>query len=258
MFLSDSVTLIDIAALLASMVFLAAAAVYDVKSREVPDKIWATYLLIGLAMTILRIYSGYTVAPYLIAVSVASSVGICLLMAYTNIFGGADAKALICFSLAVPLVPHGFRFTVIWFLAPLFPLIILTLGYLLSFSTSLLFCVRNLRDYFRHGSSMFDGFHDEPLFKKAFAVLTGYRRKVEEVRNARFLYPLERVATSEDGARRKFDLSFSIAEEKDFSLGTLLDALPSVGNPSMIWVTPGLPMVVFFLLALIVLICANL
>jgi preflagellin peptidase FlaK len=258
MVVSDPVPFTDIAALLVSLVFLVVAAIYDLKMREVPDKIWVGYMLFGLAIILLRIYSDGPGAIYLMAISVALSVGVCWLMAHFNVFGGADAKALICLSLTVPLVPQGFRYEVVWFLAPLFPMIILALGYLLSFSMSLLFCIRNLFDYFRDGSSMFDGHHDEPLFKKTIAVVTGYRRKVEVVRNARFMYPLERITRSANGSHREFDLSFSISEEKDSSLSAFLEALPSVGNPSTVWVTPGLPMIVFFLLALIVVISVNL
>jgi len=106
---------------------------------------------------------------------------------------------------------------------------------------------------------MFDGFHDESFVKKIFVVLTGYRCNPETLKTARFLYPMEHVVTSKDGLReRRFDLSFSIADEKDASLSNYLEALPSVGNPSMIWVTPGLPMIVFFLLAVIIVVAAHL
>jgi len=181
-----------------------------------------------------------------------------LVMAHLGVFGGADAKAMICLSLALPLVPVGFRYVGVWFLVPFFPLVILTLGYLLSFSLSLFFALRNICGYLRYGSSMFDGFHDESFVKKIFVVLTGYRCNPEMLKAARFLYPMEHVVTGKDGLRRRFDLSFSIADEKDASLRSYLEALPSVGNPSMIWVTPGLPMIVFFLLAVIIVVAANL
>ena len=257
MIFNEPASFSDIIGLLASLVFFVIAAVYDLRIREVPDKVWLMYGLIGLGLIALRLYSGLE-SIYLIAISIVLSVILSLVMAHLGVFGGADAKAMICLSLALPLVPVGFRYVVVWFLVPFFPLVILTLGYLLSFSLSLFFALRNICGYLRYGSSMFDGFHDESFVKKIFVVLTGYRCNPEMLKAARFLYPMEHVVTGKDGLRRRFDLSFSIADEKDASLSSYLEALPSVGNPSMIWVTPGLPMIVFFLLAVITVVAANL
>lgn len=257
MIFNEPVSFTDIIGLLVSLVFLVIAAVYDLRVREVPDKVWLGYGLIALAITALRLYSGFE-SIYPMTISIVSSVILSVVMAHLGVFGGADAKALICLSVAVPLVPVGFRYVVLWFLAPFFPLIILALGYLLSFSMILFFTIRNICDYLRYGTSMFDGFHDESFVKKIFVVLTGYRCQLEVVKAARFLYPMERIVHSKEGLRRRFDLSFGIAEEKDASLSSFLKGLPSVGNPSIIWVTPGLPMIVFFLLAVIVVIVANL
>jgi preflagellin peptidase FlaK len=258
MIFNEPVSLTDIIGLLVSLVFFVIAAVYDLRIREVPDKVWLAYGMIGLVIAILRLYSGFNQSIYLMAISIVSSVILSLVMARLGVFGGADAKGVICLSLAVPLVPVGFRYVVVWFLAPFFPLVILTLGYLLSFSMSLFFATRNIWGYLRCRSLMFEGFHDESFVKKIFVVLTGYRCNVEMLKTARFLYPMERIVTSEEGLRRRFDLSFSIADEKNTSLSSFLEALPSVGNPDMIWVTPGLPMIVFFLLAVIVVIVVNL
>jgi len=257
MIFNEPVSWTDITGLFISLLFLVIAAVYDLRIREVPDKIWLGYGLIALAITAIRLYSGFE-SIYLMTISIVSSVILVVVMAHLGVFGGADAKAMVCLSLAVPLVPVGFRYAVLWFLAPFFPLVILALGYLLSFSMALFLAVRNICDYLRCGSSMFDGLHDESFVKKIFVVLTGYRCKVEMIKTSCFLYPMERIVPSKEGSRRRFDLSFSIAEEKSASLNSFLNDLPSVGNPSMIWVTPGLPMIVFFLLAVIVVIAVNL
>jgi preflagellin peptidase FlaK len=257
MIFNEPVSFTGIIGLIVSLVFLVIAAVYDLRIREVPDKVWLAYGSIGLVITILRLYSGFE-SIYLMTISIASSFILSVVMDHLGVFGGADAKAMICLSLVVPLVPPGVQYVGLWFLAPFFPLIILTLGYLLSFSMSLFFAIRNICSYLRYGSSMFDGFHDESFVKKIFVALTGYRRNVKVLRTARFLYPMERIDTSNGEVRRRFDLSFSIADEKSTSLSSFLETLPSVGNPNMIWVTPGLPMIVFFLLALIVVIVANL
>lgn len=257
MIFNESASLNGTIGLLASLIFFVIAAVYDLRIREVPDKVWVMYGLIGLGLIALRLYSGFE-SIYLMVISIVLSVILSLVMAHLGVFGGADAKAMICLSLAVPLVPLGFRYVVVWFLVPFFPLVILTLGYLLSFSLCLFFAIRNICGYFRYGSSMFDGFHDESFVKKIFVVLTGYRCNTETLRAARFLYPMEHVVAGKGGLRRRFDFSFSISDDKDAFLSGYLDTLPSVGNPSMIWVTPGLPMIVFFLLAVIVVVAVNL
>jgi preflagellin peptidase FlaK len=257
MIFNEPVSFADTTGLLVSLLFLVIGAVYDLRIREVPDKIWLGYGLIALAITTIRLYSGLE-SIYLMTISIVSSVILVIVMARLGVFGGADAKAMVCLSLAVPLVPVGFRYAVLWFLAPFFPLIILALGYLLSFSMALFLALRNICDYLRYGSSIFDGLHDESFVKKIFVVLTGYRCNVEMIKTSCFLYPMERIVPSKEGLRRQFDLSFSIAEEKSASLSSFLKDLPSVGNPNMIWVTPGLPMIVFFLLAVIVVIAVNL
>ncbi|HYW00854.1 MAG TPA: A24 family peptidase, partial [Candidatus Acidoferrum sp.] len=94
----------DTIGLLASLVFFVIAAVYDLRIREVPDKVWLMYGLIGLGLIAMRLYSGLE-SIYLMAISIVLSVILSLVMAHLGVFGGADAKAMICLSLALPLVP---------------------------------------------------------------------------------------------------------------------------------------------------------
>jgi archaeal preflagellin peptidase FlaK len=251
--------LIDAVALLISSIFLAIASICDLRKREVPDKLWIIFGSVGLIITGLRLYGGYT-SPLLLTISILVSLAIGFVMSYVGIFGGADGKAIICLSLAVPLVPAGNRFVVVWFLSPFFPLIVLTLGYLLSFLVSLSFLARNLLAYLREGSSMFDGLHDESFVRKLFAIVSGYRLDREKLITKPFVYPMERVVTDEEGRkRRRFDLSLGIGDDDhDRFVNEFLNSLGAVGGPRLVWATPGLPMMVFFLGALVFLIAVNL
>ena len=107
---------------------------------------------------------------------------------------------------------------------------------------------------------MFDGLHDESFARKLFAIVSGYRLDPERLITKPFVYPMEHVVTDEEGRkRRRFDLSFGIGdEEHDQFVNEFLNSLEEVGSPKLVWVTPGLPMMVFFLGALVLLIAVNL
>ena len=252
-------SLIDAISLLISAVILTIASICDLRKREVPDKLWIIFGSIGLITTGLRLYGGYN-SPLLLMISIFVSLAVGLVMSYLGIFGGADGKAIICLSLAVPLVPVSIRIVIVWFLSPFFPMIVLALGYLLSFLVSLSFLARNLLAYLQESSSMFDGLHEESFARKLFAVISGYRLDPERLIAKPFVYPMEHVVT--DGERRKrrrFDLSLGIGDDDhDHFVNKFLNSLGEVGSPKLVWVTPGLPMMVFFLGALVFLIAINL
>ncbi|MCW4008985.1 MAG: prepilin peptidase [Candidatus Bathyarchaeota archaeon] len=90
----------------AATITLAAAAVYDVKTREVPDKIWMTALPASAAITAAA-YINNELHWLSIAVSLALAAALSLAFAYFGLFGGADVKALIYVAIAVPAYPAG-------------------------------------------------------------------------------------------------------------------------------------------------------
>jgi Flp pilus assembly protein protease CpaA len=86
------------------------ASYHDVKTREVPDKLWL-FMLLGLPFTMVDVILAGTML-YALA-SVAISVAFALILFYFFKVGGADAKALIVLSIVYPV--FAFMVTTLFF-----------------------------------------------------------------------------------------------------------------------------------------------
>jgi hypothetical protein len=97
---------------------------------------------------------------------------------------------------------------------------------------------------------LFDGYENESLGRKLLVVLSGYKVSFAKLK-ASFLYPLEDLKFGEDGTVKKRLLIFP----KDESREEILDRMTRAENEgklqSLIWATPGLPMLVFITVGLI-------
>lgn len=198
---------------------------FDMKSREVQDKFWIPFFIIGVAVTAYDSYigtQGYELIPLVLSIGLTS--GIAWGAYFLHLYGGADAKAITTLSVVFPIhnnVPslHGF-------------------GAFMSFTNSILltamlpmaFLLVNLVMAFK-GDRIFQGFEGESNFAKFKALFLGYRRK----RVGQYDFSLERIV---DGKRR---FHFSLGKiDEDFAKG------------SDIWITPGIPLLVFVLLGFLV------
>jgi preflagellin peptidase FlaK len=229
--------------------FLALGSIHDLRSREVPDQIWIVFGLIGICLTSYRVYS----APAGLAATVLSiilSATVALVMSYFGLFGGADAKAIICLSLSIPLFPEGFG-TVFDYVLPFFPIAVMATGFLLTISVFVWLGLRNLGTILFTKSRIFEGFAAEPSWKKILAVLTGYPTSLTKLQSTFYLYPLEEVLEDSTGPRRSFRLFEKAEVDRDGLVRKLSASYSKVGFPNQVWVTPGLPMIPFFLAALI-------
>ena len=245
----------EYASVAATILTLGIAAYFDLKTREVPDKVWAAYGPIGLALTAFRTFS----EPSLLILTVAS-IGLSILLGFGMVFfglsGGADAKAIMCLGLALPL-PPDFLSPVLGFFHPFFPIVVLIVAYICSLSVAVWLLARNLGLLALRQQRLFDGFEREPAWKKAMALLTGYRSSVERLQ-ASYLFPMEKVVEDESGAHRTFELYSNPDVDRDQLVAGFKDSLRKVGSPQTVWVTPGLPLLVFvFLAVLIVLVVGD-
>ena len=155
-----------------TLISLTVAAIFDLRTREVPDKVWLVYGPVGLILTIYRLW----VEPTLLLFT-AASVSLSILVAFGLVFfglsGGADAKALICLGITLPL-PPGIVNPILGFAYPFFPIVVLVTGYVVSLSVAVWMLGRNLVVLARHGSGMFEGLEREPTWKKVLAFITGF------------------------------------------------------------------------------------
>jgi len=233
-----------------TLLFLTLAAIFDFRTREVPDKIWLVYGPVGLILTIYRIW----VEPALLLLT-AESVSLSILVAFGLVFfglsGGADAKALISLGITLPLPPRIVT-PILGFAYPFFPIVVFVTGYVISFSVVVWILVRNLVALTRHGSGMFDGLEREPLWKKCFAFITGFPIAFADLQSTFYLYPMEEVIGDANGARRTFQVYSNANVDREQVISQFRESLKKVDLPDIVWVTPGLPLLVFMLVALVI------
>jgi len=232
-----------------SIVFLSVSSIYDLKKREVEDWVWWAYGPIGLSLTIIRILVDPSILlTTFIGIGVGS--GLSLALGYFGLFGGADAKALICLSLALPLNPTIIH-PLLGYVHPFFPVVVLVEAFFCSAILSVWFAVTNLCRYILSGKNMFEGLEDEPFWRKAMACILGYPVKFAKLLSTFYLYPLEEVRVDGGVTRRSLKLYTSAETDRDRLVSELSASLDSGGRQGDVWVTPGIPMLVFILTALI-------
>jgi preflagellin peptidase FlaK len=241
----------EYAAILASLFFFGLGSFFDLKTREVDDRVWLAYGGIGLALTILRL----AVNPSLL-ILILASIGVTTLVSiglfYFGLFGGADAKAIICLGLTLPLPPLGFL-PILGYVHPFFPVVVAIMGFALSVSAALWFALTNLLTYSRQRADMFKGLEHESKLRKLFAGITGYPAEFSRLRSTFYLYPMEEVEQDANGnMRRVFKFFFSAEADRDEMVAKFNESISELGYEGKVWVTPGLPMLVFILVGLVV------
>ncbi len=233
-----------------TLVFLAIAAISDLRTREVSDKVWLVYGPIGLALTAFRTY---TAPSHLLLTGV--SIGFAILVAFGLVFfglsGGADAKALICLSLTLPL-PPGIINPILGFVHPFYPIIVLVTGYVCSFSVAIWMLGKNIVSLAQGKSELFEGLQEESRWKKALALVTGYPTTITRLQSIFYLYPMEKVVENENGAHRTLQVYANADVDREQVVSEFIESLRKVGSPNRVWVTPGLPMLVFILFAVVI------
>ena len=205
----------------------------------------------GLLFT-LRVIFSLDTAPILL-VSSGATIIVAFLLFQFGVMGGADSKALMCLALALPVAPS--------FLAPLwqaplplypFPIAILVNSFLLSIGSAVFLLVRNLTQRASAGGGLFHGFERESILRKALVLLTSYKTSFSALQSKAYLYPAEEVSVVDSKPVRQFHLVTSAAEERD-KMVTGLESYKDQGLFSDgVWVTPGLPHLVFITASLLV------
>ncbi len=252
----EPLQIIDYGTVAVTLFFFALGSFFDLKTREVSNKVWVVYGLSSSALTIIRLYVDPP-ALLLTLASIAITTGVSLAIFYLGLFGGADAKAIICLALAIPLVPASFP-AFIGYVHPFFPIVVLVLGFICSVSVAVWLSAKNLLSLIGQGFRIFDGLEHESSWRKALAFITGYPTIITKLASTFYLYPMEQVVI--DGAEepyRKFHFFFDAETDRDKMVSEFINSLPKVGSPETVWVSPGLPMLVFMFIALIITLVAG-
>jgi len=237
----ETLEALNLIGFIASLVFLGFAALRDLKSREVEDRVWILYGPLGLGLTVARLLYDHG-SLRLVSASILLTSAIALLMSYLGLFGGADAKAFICLSLANPIWPWSRP--ILGWIHPVYPLAVFYNTYLLTIAAVLYTLGRNIRYMLRRGK-LFQGFEAASPTSKLLAILTGYKVNLKELEKGH-LYPMEKIM---DGERR-FNLLFDAEADREEFLEKFKKEYESYGIQEP-WATPGLPLLVFTFLTLL-------
>lgn len=203
-----------------SLVILVYASYLDIKSREVDDKPWVVFSLIGVSFMVYEFMISGTVSDwFLVLFSIGITAPLAFILYYMGFYGGADAKALVTLSFILPVYKSPI------YLHTFAPLTVLTNATVLVLALPAYFLLRNSLSIIK-GNSIFSGFEDEPWWKKVVVVFLGYR--LRNVKEDDFYLSLEKTV---DGKRR-FDLTL-LKDEDEFLHG------------KDIWGTPGIPLLLF-------------
>jgi preflagellin peptidase FlaK len=224
----------------------------DWKSREVSNKVWAIFAPSAFALTTIQFlfFAPKLLYTYVLSFIITSALSVALF--YAGAFGGADAKALICLSLALPSYPTYLLQQPQNIISPIFPVVVFTNAILLAALTVVYAVLRNLIWMSRSKKGLFEGLEKESIGRKILTFLCGYKVKVTQLETVEHLYPIEDFYVTETGESRRRLLMFPKDEEREAIVERILKATSEGNFGDEVWATPGLPMLIFITAGLIV------
>ena len=244
-------------ALEAARVFLSLSLLFyaswsDWKKREVSNWVWVIFAPSAFALTTIQyvLFASYVLRFYVFSILFTSALSVILF--YAGAFGGADAKALICLSLALPSYPMYLFKSQMVFVSPLFPLTIFSNAVLLAALSVFYSLLRNSLWKLKSGRKLFEGFEKEAKWRKILAFISGYKVDVAKLEKSGHLYPLEDVSEREDGESERKLLTMPKDEKRDEIVERVEKAFKEGKLQGEVWATPGLPLLVFITAGLIV------
>jgi archaeal preflagellin peptidase FlaK len=246
--------ILDGARIIVCLSFLIYASWSDYKTREVSNKVWAIMGPLALALTSFQflVYSAQPlqlITSYVLAFAITS--GLAIAVFYVGGFGGADAKALMCIALALPVYPNHLLPQPMGFVSPLFPITIFTNSVLLGALSVFYALFRNLLWKLRNSGNIFEGLETESLGRKILALLSGYKVQISKLKKGH-MFPLEDVDVKEgEEAKRKL-LVFPKDEEREEIVARILENVKKEKLKGGVWVTPGLPFLIFVTVGVII------
>jgi preflagellin peptidase FlaK len=235
--------IIDFAAIVVSVILLIYASWNDYISREVPDIVWIIFAPIGIVLTSLRLYI-YQDLILVSLFSVAIIAIISLIAFYTGMFGGADAKALICMTLAMPVYPIFLT----KFIQPMFPLSVMVNSFLMASFVSTYAILRNIYWLVSKKGKLFYELESESLGKKILAFISGFKISIDKYKTDKHLQLIEKIETKNGTQKKHLEIFFILEDHGE----VLNDYVPKeylkMNSTRNVWVTPLIPMIIFITL----------
>ncbi len=239
-----------------TLLLLLTASLQDVKEREVSDKIWVSGILAGLIIDVIDFISFPDITLLTtITLSFSAMFLLSLLTFYLGFFGGADSKALITIALLNPYhpIPSLQNKTL-----PIFTLSVFLNSLLVSMTVPLALFLKNFTEIVK-GKKLFENLEKTKLYtlKKTLLMFTGYKTKITELNSKKFVLPLEEIkiksSINQEGIEKKEverKIKFLPEMNKENQEENYLNLKKMVKEgeiKNQIWVSPGLPFILFLL-----------
>ena len=234
--------------------FLIYASWSDYKTREVSNKVWVILGPISLALTGFQ-FLFYSPQPLELLIShvlsFAITSGLAIAVFYAGGFGGADAKALMCIALALPIYPSNLLIKPLGFISPLFPITIFTNSVLLGTLSVFYALFRNIFWIIKNKIGIFEGLESETFGRKILALVSGYKINISKLKMGH-TYPLEDIEVNDEGVKKRKLLVFPSYDEREEIIGRISENVENDKLSGGVWATPGLPLLIFITAGLIV------
>jgi preflagellin peptidase FlaK len=240
--------MLPLARIIISLFFLVYASWSDFKRREVENWVWMFFAPLALALTLteLLLYGDFVskLIWYVFSFGITFLMAICLF--YVGAFGGADAKAFMCIALALPFPPYE-RVA-----SPVFPLTVFSNSVLLAALSVFYMVLRNLLWMHKTGRKLFEGLERESFWRKFLTFLSGYKVSVKRLLEKDYVYPLEDVSFDNPDEVKRVLLVFPRDDIREEVVARISEASEKGCISEHVWASPGLPMIIFITLGLII------
>ncbi len=246
------------ASITVSLIILIYASWCDHKTREVSNRVWEIYAPIALTLTLseLLLFEPSQLPFY--GLSFGVTVGLAFLLFYVGGFGGADSKAFMCIALALPFAPIAlFSPLLAEAISPtsqiIFPITIFGNAVLFAAASCIYIILRNLIWHKKTKTKMFQGtLASESIAKKLIVLITGYRISISKVKEKWHIFPLEDIEDDTVNLKRKLVVMPHDDEGRQKIVDRLSKAAEEGKISNYVWASPGLPMLIFVTLGLVV------
>ena len=242
-----------------SLAFLIYASWSDYKTREVSNRVWVLFAPLALLLSLVELLLYEPSKLPLFGLSFGITAIIAFVLFYSGGFGGADSKALMCIALALPFSPETLFAPVLAAgVSPLsqnlFPLTIFSNAVLFAAATGIYMLLRNIIWHKKTGKKTFEGtLATESIGKKIVALITGYKVSVAKLKEKWHIYPMEDIEeeNGENPLKRKL-VVVPRDEGRNEIVARLSKAVDAGKIDAYVWATPGLPMLIFITIGLII------
>jgi len=212
---------------------------YDLKTREVDDRLWMAFGAAGLFLYAVEyvLGSGAAAADVQMAlISVSLTAAIAIVLYRHGFFGGADAKALVAVSVILPVY---YPLMMSFYVHPITGIAVLTNAVLFALVMPLYNALSNLVKAAR-GKRIFEGFEKERVWKKVLACFVGTPSNKQKIHHHSV------IECSVDEGIKKFSLRLNYDDDGCGNSGNK-SSYSRASTDSQIWLSQNLPFLVFML-----------